>query len=223
MEQPYIFKGLMFDVFSGDKTEDLRKRFPQFKMYPEFVDVQGTDLNSIIRYIVAVYDKKGLRVYEESIQKRKRIASELVGWKEEDRHIRRIYQDILESKNIAVNRMVIRFLKMHKSVRYASLVAKEEAYFTMLERMMGVDDLKKADNELFNALESDIESRITEFLQGDTNKSLTSELIDEIEFEKLELRPEDVAKRIRDGAEVVENFNPYEDWKPSKMRLVVEH
>jgi len=110
---------------------------------------------------------------------------------------------------------------MHKSVRYASLVAKEEAYFTMLERMMGVDDLKKADNDLFNSLEADIESRITEFLQGDTNKSLTSELIDEIEFEKLELRPEDVAKRIRDGVDVV-TYNPYEDWKPEKMRLVVE-
>ena len=220
--EAYVFKGLMFDVFSGDNTDDLRKKFPQFRMYPEFVEVPGANLNEIIRYIVAVYDKRGLRVYEESIQKRKRIASELVGWKQENRHLRRVHQDILESKDVAVNRMVIRFLKMHKSVRYASLVAKEEAYFTMLERMMGVDDLKKADNDLFNSLESDIESRITEFLQGDTNRSLTSELIDEIEFEKLELRPEDVAKRIRDGIEVVD-LNPYEDWKPSKMRLVVEH
>ncbi len=222
MEKDYVFKGLMFDVFSGPKDSNLMQRFPQLSLYPEFREaekMQILKINDVIRYIVAVYDKRGLRVYEESIQKRKKIACEMVGWKNANGTIKSSAQDAMDGKNIAVNRMIIRYMKIHKNIKYTSLVALEESYFNLVAKMMDPEAIKSADHTLFKNLESDIEQRVTEFFSGDSSKSLYGDLIDEIEMDKLELRPEDIAKRIRDGVEIVD-YNPYGTWKPDKMRLV---
>jgi hypothetical protein len=224
MDKEYVFKGLMIDVFSGPKNINLLTRFPILATYPEFTfakNIPHININAAIRYVVAVYDKRGLRVYEESIQKRKKIAAELVGWRREDGKIEKVHLEILEGKNVAINRMVVRYLKIHKNVKYTSLVALEEAYFSSVLTMMDAATIKNADHQLFKNLESDIENRIVDFLSGDTNRNVAAELIDEIENEKLELRPEDVAKRLKDGLKLV-NYNPYDGWIPSKLKLIPE-
>jgi len=220
MEQIYTFKGLMYDVFSGPKNVDLRKRFPDFNDYPEFTTPIRGDFNEVIRYIVAVYDRRGLRIYEENLNKRKKIAAELIGWKMTDGKFRKMHQEIMDGKDRVVNAMIIRFLKLHRSVEYATLVAYEEAYFNMLSKMM-TEDISKSDHETFMKIEQEVIKRSADFFNGDTNKGLQNDLIEAIELDKLEFRPEDIARKLREGKEPVD-YNPYEKWKPSKMKVIPE-
>jgi len=220
----YVFKGLLMDVFSYGRDSDLFSKFPQLKLYPEFKEANSLKtvrFNDLMRYIVAVYDRRGLRVYEESSIRRKKIAAGMVNWSLPSGVLLPQAQLVIDGKIPAVNKMAIRYLKLHNNIKYTSLVAMEELYFSMVTKMSDPDGLKKTDYDLFKSLEKDIEDRIADFLNGDTNKQLAGELIEEIEIDSLNLRPEDLAKRIKAGLPILDKFEPYGDYVPKKLRLSI--
>ncbi len=136
-EQIYVFKGLLWDVFSDPMDLPLKSRFQELNTYPEFSEENLSsiriNIDAVIRYIVAVYDKRGLRVYEENLNKRKRIGAELVGWKTgANGKFAKVYEDVIMNRFQPINNMIIRYLKLQRSVEYAALVAFEEQYYSMI-------------------------------------------------------------------------------------------
>ena len=215
-------KGCMFDVFSLPSTVVILNKFPKLAIFPEFVAPVKSDRNKIIRYIVAVYDKRGLRVYEQNVPKRKRMAAELAGWLPNDKgEFPPAVKEIIEGKSKTVNRMIVRYCKLHKSPRYAALVGMEETFYSILDRMVDSDtETKSTEYTMFKQLENEIEDRAAEFLNGDSNREIIQQVYEDIELERLELRPEDIAKKIKAGKAPVD-VDPYEGYSPEKLRLII--
>lgn len=220
MEQ-YDLKGCMFDVFSLPAGISILNRFPKLAIFPEFSEPVKIDRNKIIKYIIAVYDKRGMRVYEQNLPKRKRLSAELAGWAPNEKgEFQTAVKEIIEGKSKTVNRMIVRYCKMHKSPRYAALVGMEEIYYGMLDKMVDGGEMKSTDISTFRTLEIEIEDRAAEFLNGDTTREIIQQVYEDIELERLELRPEDVAKKLKAGKAPVD-YDPYEGYSPDKLRLII--
>ena len=220
----YAFKGLMYDVFTLEKSGSITKRYPELEVYPEFnpklyLEMKPLDFNDLMKYVVAVYDKKGLRVYEENVSKRKKIAANMVGWRQNaDGGYPLKIEAILTNKNGLVNALIIRYLKLMRSVEYSSLVAFEEQYFNMISKMIQ-EDISKQDHEAFVKVEESLNRRVLDFCSGDYAKGLHNSIYESIELEKLGLRPEDIARKLRNGDDIVD-VKPYGNWKGNRLLLI---
>jgi hypothetical protein len=221
MEQ-YDLRGCMFDVFSLPVGVVILNKFPKLAIFPEFKVPVRTDRNKLLKYIIAVYDKRGLRVYEQNLPKRKRMAAELAGWIPDAKgEFTPAIKAIIEGKDKSVNKMIVRYCKIHKSPRYAALVGMEETFYSILERMVDGSDMKAADISTFKSFETEIEDRATEFLNGDSTREIVQQVYEDIELEQLELRPEDIAKKLKSGKSPVD-FDPYEGYTAEELRLIVD-
>lgn len=218
--EKYDLSKVMFNVFSLPFEVKILERFPRLAFYPEFNEPVAIDRNKIIRYIIAVYDRNGLALYEPNMPKRKNIAADIAGFvrDKEGNHKKQI-KEIMDGNDPVVNAMIIRYVKLHRSPKYAALVGMIEAFYKILAKMVAGEDLSTADVKTFREFELEIQERSSDIFGGDKSGELIRQLQEDVELEKIELRPEDIAKRIKAGLPVVD-INPYDGWVPSKMRLV---
>lgn len=219
----YIFKGLMFPVFDLPSNISLLQRYPQLSQWPEFRLPTKHDINIVIRYIIAAYDKNGMRVYESNALKRKKLAAELAGWKpERNGEFREEVKEILNGDNDAINQMIVRYCKLQRGASYSVLVGMEEVFYGILQKMIGKVEISAKEAQMFEEYEKKIELRAIEFLNGDTSKPLREGLFEIIEFEKLELRPEDIAEKIKLNKDPIK-IHPYgDDYNAGKRRVIIE-
>lgn len=217
----YIFKGLLFPVFDLPRGAKLLERFPGISQWPEFRAPTRYDASMLIRYIVAAYDKNGLRVYESNATKRKKLAAELAGFPmKANGDPQDEVMEILDGKDATINQMIVRYCKMQRGANYAVLVGMEEVFYGILQKMLGREDISQKEATMFEDYEKKIELRAIEFLNGDKSKDLRDDLFELVEYEKLELRPEDIAERLRQGRPGV-RLMPYgDDYDFSRRKLL---
>jgi hypothetical protein len=216
----YVFKGLLFPVFDYPETTKLLERFPQLAQWPEFKTPTRHDINKVIRYIVCMYDKNGICVYETNGFKRKRISAELAGWKpDKDGDFRGPVKEMMDGYDEPVNLMIIRYCKLQRSARYSTLVGIREVYYSILEKMIRHDDISAKESQMFEDYEKKIDIRAMEFLNGDMGEEIREDMYQAIEYEKLELRPEDIAEKIKEGKLPVKVFPYGEDYSAGKRKL----
>ena len=216
----YVFKNLLFPVFDYPEGANLLERFPQLKQWREFTVPTRHDINKVIRYIVAMYDKNGVAVYESNGFKRKKISAELAGWKpDKDGDFRGAVKEMLDGKDVPINLMIIRYCKLQRSARYSTLVGMREVYYSILNKMLNHDDISVKESQMFEDYEKKIDIRAMEFLNGDVNEEVREDLFQAIEYEKLELRPEDIAEKIKEGKLPIKVFPYGENYETGKIRL----
>lgn len=216
----YVFKGLLFPVFDYPEGTKLLERFPQLAQWPEFKTPTRHDINKVIRYIVAMYDKNGICVYESNGFKRKKLSAEIAGWKpDKDGDFRGPVKEMMEGMDVPVNLMIIRYCKLQRSTRYSTLVGMREVYYSILGKMLNHEDVNTKESQMFEDYEKKIDLRSMEFLNGDVSEEIREDLYQTIEYEKLELRPEDIAEKIKEGKLPVKVFPYGEDYEVGKIRL----
>ena len=229
------FEKLMFNVFIVDDKEPILRKFPVLRNYPEYKlkthykteankkgrkkkteDEEGLvpieiDFNKIFRYIVYMYDMNSPFRIMENIITRKVEAAKLAGFEiggrmEFPEHI----EKMLQGRIININKMIIRYVRMQKNTKFAKLVIFEEAYYNELEKLKNKEDEERTSIVIdsVNKLDAEIQNLSNDILGHDNNKFLMKELYEQIEYEELGLRPEEIAQKIRDGEEVL-GYTPY--------------
>jgi len=189
----------MFNFFIFPKNKDPLKHFTKLKVYQEFTaPVHNLSKLKVLAYISYMYDKNTPLNAIQDILKRKVQAAELAGFKKEKGGVfSKIVENMMRCKNKAVNKMIIRYVRMQRNPKYSYLVTIEEAYYNELQKILEGDDAgsyKKARD-----MQKDVETIGIELMNEDNNKLLADDLYEFIEMEKLELRPEDIAEKIRNG------------------------
>ncbi len=200
--------------------KNIESNLPALYVYPEFKKETTLPLAIILKYIAALYQEQTPLRKIDNITKRKIIAASIAGFPTtEQNEITEEGQDIINSKNEIVNKMIIRFCRIQRNPNFTRLVKTEEFYhneFTLFE--IEQDATKRATiMKNISTLGNDMQVLINELLIDDPNKNLSITLLEQIEAEQLELSPEYVAYRISSGEDMLK-YSPYPSYKPDKLK-----
>jgi signal recognition particle GTPase len=93
--------------------------------------------------------------------------------------------------------MIIAYCKYHYSFKYSFLVMMEALFFTNLKTAVaGLGANKMAE---LKQIQEAMEVAQRELLAFDNNKELVKTLYKKINSDKIELAPEDIARKIKEG------------------------
>lgn len=212
---PSDFNRLMIDVTKADMSVPFVKQFHQLQLYSEFskLPTKTLEVNRIIKWIVYVYDKGSpYRDKYKNLTQRKVQAMMDVGYdlQEESQRFIPDIEDVLMGHNHYVNAMIIAYIKLHCDAEYSHLLLLESMYFTIYGQVLSgitqkIGELEKTKEAYSQAIDI--------VLMNDKNKGLVAELYKSINSDKIKLRPEDMAKAIKEkgaqnaATEISEAFN----------------
>lgn len=175
-----------------------------FKKYKEFtVEVKGIDERKLFRYIPLVYDKNSpLHAVIGDFKKLKAKAAELAGFNKdnEGKYLKPV-EDVLLCNNRDVNFMIVRYVIHHKSAKYHEMVILKEAHLKISVNVL--EDPTTKELSSFKTVGAQVDELQQELLSGDNNPKLQENLLEYYFEDKLELRPEDIARRRSAGLPLV--------------------
>lgn len=188
------FERMMFNPMEVPPQKHITNHFHKLRKITEFNRQLGPiQKNKVIRYIMFLYDKNSpFRTKFQDILKRKVEAAKGAGWETVEGGVfERAVEEILRGHNPLVNDMAVAFIRLHRNFKYSYLVSLEESFYRMmLEIMSGttsnVDKMKNTQAEL--------EDTMIELTAEDNNPALKDNLLRYVEKERLNLRPEDIAR-----------------------------
>jgi hypothetical protein len=110
-------------------------------------------------------------------------------------------EDFLRGKNRVVNQKIIAYVRLHRSYKYSYQISIESAYYNLMLEILGGEtkNITKA-----RELKDELEDNLLELLNKDNNPYLKDEILRYMENERLQLRPEDIAKKLQDGETPIE-------------------
>ena len=169
-------------------------RIREFKANPG----EGLNNNKVMLYILCMYDfHSPYRLKYNDVLKRKIEVAHDVGFTVEEGGIYEpVVEDFLKGKNAIVNKKIVQFVMLHRSYKYAYQISVETAYFNL---MLDVQSGETKSITKLGELRDELESNLTELLNQDNNPYLRDEILRYMENERLQLRPEDIAKKLQDG------------------------
>lgn len=167
-----------------------------FKKYKEFGEkTPEVDRGKLFRYIPLVYDKNSpLHDVIGDFKKLKAKAAELAGFKKDNEgNFLKPVELILSCKNHEVNYMIVRYVIHHKSAKYHEMVILKEAHVKVSVNVL--ESPTAANLKSFQEVGTQVDAIQQELLSGDTNQHLHEDMQQYYFEDKLELRPEDIARK----------------------------
>lgn len=207
---------LMFNPFDKDTVTRLQE-------HDEFKQQFGLDKQKVISYIILVYDlKTQLRKEYPFFNQRKVVAAELAGFpKKKDGKFTVEYENVLIGKNERVNKAISKYIRLFYNPKYLMLVY----YWSILSLEFENINNKKESSDFKNTIANieKLEAKIVEceeFLYGgQEQRDAVQALYEEVEKEKLAIRPEDIA--MSDNVDELIGEGPYgEGYKPEKLKYL---
>ena len=201
----------IFNINSITEKTDILKEFPRLAQYEEFIVALPSHLNKAIlfKYIVLMYDSQlAIRELIPDLGKRKRECAAIAGFPEKDGKFDENIEMMLLNMNVNVNNMIIVYCQMQRMPKFTSLVAIEEAHYKLLKELMQAGTDKSSVLKTINDMEYEMEERRLELLNYDKSFYLYNSLYEKTEMERLELRPEHIADKLKKGQDAVDVY-PY--------------
>lgn len=194
------FSDMMFNVAEVPQQKHILNAFTKLRKIKEFsVKLNSLHKDKLIRYIMFLYDAKSpFRVKFSNILKRKVEAAKGAGWMvlgnglfEEN------VEAVLRGDNKHANQMIVAFVRLHRNFKYSYLIALEESFYRYLNETLSGN---MANVTKMKSNQSELEEIITELLNDDNNFKVREQLLRYAENERLNLRPEDIARMEKQKA-----------------------
>ena len=205
------FDGLSYKAY-GVPDSDLFVLYPVLETYFKDYDIpDGIDKTKIVKYIIFMYDKNTPLRSLDSLIKRKVQAVSLAEFpKDKNNKYSNDYISFLESK--LFGKMTIQYCRIQYSYDFSQLVQYDDLYYSEMDKAKAEEDATKRTSILKNieTLGERIKKLTDIITTEDTSPDLRKCLYEEITNESLNLRPEDIAKRISEGKPALLNFAGYE-------------
>lgn len=195
------FNGLTVNVYQAPKGRDLLKVFPELKLHKSFTKLMtdGLNKNDVIRYVIYVYDKESpYRKKYKDISRRKIYCALEAGFQlNENKEFDNVVEAMMDGRDERVNDMIVEYVKMHYDVKYSYVVMMEAIYYNNLKKAVS-DDGKMGKITELTAVQSELEKAQKELLAQDNNRGLMKSLYGKIDNDRLDLSPEDIARKIKE-------------------------
>ncbi len=217
------FEKLQYNVHPIEMDVNILKFFPdltRFKEFnaeltkPEFIEKQWIDVpmdidkNKVLRYVFYCYDKKTPFLSEKNLIRRKMLCIQEAGFKpKKDGLFEKNVDDILKGYNDIVNRMIVRFVRNQRDLRYALLVSGMENYYDNINKLTEIrknDDAKDSSlkTDLFNSSQKmldDLELLSDQVFNNDKDLMFVADQINEEENGRITSYPEHIASLRNKG------------------------
>lgn len=195
-------------------TPGIQKMSPKKDPRSEFVDVfrfqeywpesfPHLDLFKTLRYIVMVYDAKSpIHSVFNDLYKIKVNAAELAGFiKQEDGRFLSNVEEMMSCKDPVVNKMIIRYVVSNKSGLYSKFILYQELHFVEMTKLLSGEKGTKIGE--FDLLSDKLDEVRQELFRKDKSIGLQDDFMKFYIEDKLMLKPEDIAKKLKEGKEPV--------------------
>lgn len=205
------FKKLQYNVYDLPSDKTVLKTFPELERYPEFLLTLSKGLNrdSVIRYVILLYDKRSPLLGEKNLIKRKKIAAEMAEFpKQKDGNYDETVLAMMRNENENVSRMVVRYVRNQADMRFALLVSGMETYYENIFQITNSDKDSNAQDsteksalfEKSKKMSDQLEQLSDEIFNGDLLLMGMSDLINQEEKKIITSFPEHYAKlKIKEG------------------------
>ena len=206
----YDFTGCLANVFAFPAATNLKAEFPNVFGHAIYkAPIKSLNHNMVYRYIVAVYDIRGLRRYYPDIEKRRAVALEISGFKSNsDREYSVEVMDMISGNIPNVNRMLVQYCRSQRNPDYTYIVALEAMYTKMAIDMADGNVDKSATLKVFRETKDELSDKLVEFLSGENNKNIKETALMFIEEDGLSITPEEIAENRSKGKPLVD-VTPY--------------
>ena len=198
---------MLFDPTKVPEGTSILKHYKELARHKEFRKDPGVGIDNtkLMQYIFCVYDRMSpyRKKYTTDILKRKLEACHDSGFEAVDGgNFASPVEDFLRGNNKIVNAKIIEFVRMHRNYKYAYQITLETSYYNlMLEIAAGeTKNLKE-----MKSIQADLEENLLDMLNQDNNPYLKDAMLRYMEDERLNLRPEDIAKKQQDGEQPLVN------------------
>lgn len=163
---------------------------------------EGIDNNKLMQYIFCMYDKNSpyRRKYSDALKRKIEIAHDVEFEEEGGGIFVSPIEDLLKGKNRIANLKIVEYVRLHRNFKYAFLVSIEVSYYTMMVEVMGGSVKQVSD---MKGIQIELEDTMLEILNQDNNPYLKEELLRYMEDERLQLRPEDIARKLQSGETLI--------------------
>jgi hypothetical protein len=161
------------------------------------------DLFKTLRYIVMVYDSKSpIHTVFTDLYKIKVHAAELAGFiKQEDGRFLSNVEQMMACKDLVVNKMIIRYVVSNKSGLYSKFVLYQELHFVEMTKLLSGEKGTRVGD--FDILSDKLDEVRQELFRKDKSIGLQEDFMKFYIEDKLLLKPEDIARKIKEGKEPV--------------------
>lgn len=217
------FEKLQYNVHAVEKDADILKAFPDLTRFKEFSEPLvkfvlkekdwvpeqlNLDRNMVLRYVFYCYDKKTPFLSEKNLIRRKILCVQEAGFVAgKDGNFHKEVDDVLRGYNEVVNRMIVRFVRNQRDLRYALLVSGLENYYDNINKLTEIrkkDDAKDSSlkTDLFNSTKKmldDLELLSDEVFNNDKELMFTADQLGEEENGRILSYPEHIASLRNKG------------------------
>lgn len=185
-----------------------REIISRMSIFPEFKVKLSPQLDKakVIRYISLMYDMASEmgQVFPD-LFKRKLEVAKMVNFKIKNIEGRAQFEpevsEMLIGHNNFVNSMIMRYVRLFPDPDYATYVSYQSMLMQQISASMKATDAKDV-KEIRNniaGLSKEVSELSERIFRGDTSRDLVKKLYSSMDEEKLGLRPEDIAKALKDG------------------------
>lgn len=187
--------------------------------YKEFTVDFGVDRAKVLKFIILAYDMHSpLRDIYMDIWERKRAAAIAAGFKTgKDGRFDGDVEDMLVGENKNVNVAIAKYITIHGLPEYTAMIAYQNGlHLEMLKVQNG--NITQNITKNINLLNSYL-NEVTEYIFGGKDVvNVRQALYAMSEHDRFPL-PDDVVRRISSG-DMLDDYNPYKDYKVDEMRFI---
>lgn len=191
----------------------------------EFKDYSGAlPKKKLFTWIVVMYDLESpLRKTIANYYERKKLAAEVAGWETMmNGEFAENVTNLLTGADESANTLVVAYLLQFSMPEYVQLIAFLNMSYAITREIMN-NQFDKDTDKTFDRLTERIKSLTNEVFgsgQFDEVMAARKALYEMAEKERLKLTPENVVKMITNEGGLPESMNPYNGYKPDKIKYV---
>jgi hypothetical protein len=179
---------------------DILKFYKELGKVKEFRANPGEsiDNNKVMLYILCLYDKNSpyRKKYNDVLKRKVEVAHDCGFETEESGNFMPPVEDFLKGKNRVVNQKAVQYVRLQRNFKFAYMVTIEESYYNLMLEILG-GETKKIPTA--KEVQNELEETLLEILNEDNNPYLRDEILRYLEDERLQLRPEDIARKMQNG------------------------
>jgi len=194
------FNSMMYNPIRIPEGESVLKYYKDLSKFRTFKLDPGEGINNdmLMKYILCCYDKNSpyRKKYSDVLKRKIEIAHDLEFTDIGGGIFEAPVEDFLKGKNRIVNMKIVEYVRLHRNFKYAFLVSIEASYYNIMVDIMGGATKQISDAR---SIQTELEDTMIEILNQDNNPALRDELLRYMEDERLQLRPEDIAKKLQNG------------------------
>lgn len=199
------FQAMTYNVMAVPLDENILDHFPSLKMFkefePTFLEDEGIDHNSVLRYIFLMYQKRTPLMKIDDLIERKLEAARMAGLPFDENGMPHPYIDqMLKGQLFIISEMIIRLVRMQGNLKFASLMIGTEAFYKKHQAILadvdmdGINksetDIEKVKGELWKQalqMQEQLDRLALELLNEDNNPYLKEDLFCIVDREQSKL------------------------------------